>query len=67
MYIHNIYIMENLCIIFDYIRKNQDLLFTNKYSTLETLIFKIMHIVKENGSEFAYPSTSLYVESMPQD
>jgi len=33
----------------------------------ETLIFKIMQIVKENGSEFAYPSTSLYVESMPQD
>jgi MscS family membrane protein len=33
----------------------------------EKLIFKIMHIVKENGSEFAYPSTSLYVESMPQE
>ena len=33
----------------------------------ETLIFKIMHIVNENGSGFAYPSTSLYVESMPQE
>jgi hypothetical protein len=29
------------------------------------LIFSIMKIVKEDGSEFAYPSTSLYVESMP--
>jgi len=33
----------------------------------ETLIFKIMAIVEENGSEFAYPSTSLYVESMPKN
>ena len=32
----------------------------------ETLIFNIMRIVKENNSEFAYPSTSLYVESMPK-
>ena len=32
----------------------------------EDLIFKIMNIVKENNTEFAYPSTSLYVESMPQ-
>ena len=32
----------------------------------EKLIFKIMKIVKDNGSEFAYPSTSLYVESMPE-
>ena len=32
----------------------------------EKLIFNIMDIVKENGSEFAYPSTSLYVESMPE-
>jgi MscS family membrane protein len=31
----------------------------------EELIFSIMKIVKEDGSEFAYPSTSLYVESMP--
>ena len=31
----------------------------------EKLIFNIMKIVKKNGSEFAYPSTSLYVESMP--
>ena len=33
----------------------------------ETLIFKIMNIIKETGSDFAYPSTSLYVESMPQE
>ena len=32
----------------------------------EELIFNIMGIVEKNGSEFAYPSTSLYVESMPQ-
>jgi len=32
----------------------------------EKLIFNIMKIVKANGSEFAYPSTSLYVESMPE-
>jgi MscS family membrane protein len=32
----------------------------------ETLIFNIMRIVKENNSEFAYPSTSLYVESIPK-
>jgi hypothetical protein len=25
-----------------------------------------MKIVKANGSEFAYPSSSLYVESMPK-
>tara|TARA_B100001063_G_scaffold180604_1_gene169733 strand:- start:3925 stop:5010 length:1086 start_codon:yes stop_codon:yes gene_type:complete len=31
----------------------------------ENLIFTIMKIVKANNSEFAYPSTSLYVESMP--
>ena len=31
----------------------------------ENLIFNIMKIVKDNSSEFAYPSTSLYVESMP--
>jgi MscS family membrane protein len=31
----------------------------------ENLIFNIIKIVKDNGSEFAYPSTSLYVESMP--
>ena len=31
----------------------------------EELIFNIMKIVKEDGSEFAYPSTSLYVENMP--
>ena len=32
----------------------------------ENLIFNIMKIVKDNKSEFAYPSTSLYVESMPK-
>ena len=32
----------------------------------ENLIFNIMKIVKDNESEFAYPSTSLYVESMPK-
>ena len=32
----------------------------------ENLVFNIMKIVKANGSEFAYPSTSLYVESMPE-
>ena len=32
----------------------------------ENLIFNIMRIVKENNSEFAYPSTSLYVESIPK-
>jgi hypothetical protein len=30
------------------------------------LIFNIMSIVKDNNSEFAFPSTSLYVESTPQ-
>ena len=29
-------------------------------------VFKKPEIVKENKSEFAYPSTSLYVESMPK-
>jgi len=32
----------------------------------EKLIFNIMKIVEINKSEFAYPSTSLYVESMPK-
>ena len=32
----------------------------------EKLIFNIMKIVENNKSEFAYPSTSLYVESMPK-
>ena len=32
----------------------------------ENLIFNIMQIVKENNSEFAYQSTSLYVESIPK-
>ena len=30
-------------------------------------INQIMNIIKESGSDFAYPSTSLYVESMPKD
>ncbi len=33
----------------------------------EKLIFNIMQIIEENGSEFAFPSTSLYVESMPDN
>ena len=32
----------------------------------ENLVFNIMKIVKDHRSEFAYPSTSLYVESMPK-
>ena len=32
----------------------------------EDLIFNIMGIIKSNNSDFAYPSTSLYVESMPK-
>jgi MscS family membrane protein len=32
----------------------------------EKLVFNIMKIVKTNGSEFAYPSSSVYVESMPK-
>ena len=32
----------------------------------ENLIFNIMDIVESNGTEFAYPSTSLYVESLPE-
>ena len=31
----------------------------------EQLVFNIMKIVKANNSDFAFPSTSLYVESMP--
>jgi len=34
-------------------------------TTKENLIHEIMRIVKENGSDFAYPSTSIYVESTP--
>ena len=29
----------------------------------EKLIFNIMKIVKDNGSEFAYPSRSIYIEN----
>ena len=32
----------------------------------QNFIYEIMRVVRENGSEFAYPSTSLYVESTPQ-
>lgn len=32
----------------------------------ENLIFEIMDIVKKHESDFAYPSTSLYVETMPK-
>ena len=32
----------------------------------ENLVFNIMKIVKANGSGFAFPSSSLYVESMPE-
>ena len=32
----------------------------------QNLIYEIMRIVRENGSEFAYPSTSVYVESTPE-
>ena len=36
------------------------------YEIKENLVFNIMKIVKTNGSEFAYPSSSVYVESMPK-
>ncbi len=32
----------------------------------QRLIYEIMRVVRGNGSEFAYPSTSVYVESTPQ-
>ena len=32
----------------------------------ESLIFNIMKIVEKNNSEFAFPSTSLYLESTPE-
>jgi MscS family membrane protein len=35
-------------------------------NTKETLIFNIMKIVEKNNSEFAFPSTSLYLESTPE-
>ena len=34
-------------------------------TTKENLMHEIMRIVRENGSDFAYPSTSVYVESTP--
>ena len=36
-------------------------------NTKETLIFNIMKIVERNNSEFAFPSSSLYLESMPEN
>ena len=35
--------------------------------TKEKLAYKIMEIVEEAGSGFAFPSTSIYVESLPAD
>ena len=32
----------------------------------QRLIYEIMRVVRGNGSEFAYPSTSVYVESTPE-
>ena len=32
----------------------------------EKLIFKIIESVKANGSDFAFPSRSLYVENLPE-
>jgi len=34
-------------------------------TTKENLMHEIMRIVRKNGSDFAYPSTSVYVESTP--
>ncbi|MBP5856600.1 mechanosensitive ion channel family protein [Marivibrio halodurans] len=33
----------------------------------EKLAFEIKHIVEEEGASFAFPSTSLYVEKLPED
>jgi len=33
--------------------------------TLEDINIKIMHIVEKNGSSFAFPSQSIYVETLP--
>lgn len=33
----------------------------------EDIHVKIMHIVEENGSSFAFPSQSIYVESLPKE
>ena len=46
--------------------------FTNTIVTKEYLQvkedvnFKIMQIVSKNGSQFAFPSQTLYVESLPK-
>jgi MscS family membrane protein len=34
--------------------------------TLENINIKIMHIVEKNGSSFAFPSQSIYVETLPE-
>jgi len=39
--------------------------FTDYMTLKEELILEIIDIVRDNGSEFAYPSTSLYVEQLP--
>jgi len=33
---------------------------------LEDINIKIMHIVEKNGSSFAFPSQSIYVETVPE-
>jgi len=39
-----------------------------KYLTIkEEILIKIMQIVEENGSRFAFPSQSIYVESLPEE
>ncbi|MEK9650176.1 MAG: mechanosensitive ion channel family protein [Gammaproteobacteria bacterium] len=44
---------------------NAGMSFGDYMSLKEELILKIIEIVRSNGSEFAYPSTSLYVEQLP--
>jgi MscS family membrane protein len=40
---------------------------TDKYLHVrEDINFKIMEIVARNGAQFAFPSQSLYVESLPK-
>ena len=44
---------------------NATMSFTDYMTLKEELILEIIDIVRANGSEFAYPSTSLYVEQLP--
>ena len=44
---------------------NADMSITDYMTLKEELILEIIDIVRDNGSEFAYPSTSLYVEQLP--